>query len=81
MQTDASALVLARPPRRPLAPRDWWVLVAPAVFLALGWADELRYHRRRAPHRENVIHATEHIAEGVMWTALYASRLPRWRRA
>ncbi len=80
LMVNASALMLARPPRRPLAPRDWWVLVAPAVFLALGWADELRYHRRRAPHREDIIHTTEHLAEGVMWTALYASRLPRWER-
>jgi hypothetical protein len=81
LATNVSVLLLARPPRHPLGVRDLWVLVAPAVFLGLGWADELRYHRRRATHRENVIHTTEHLAEGVMWAALYASRLPRWRRA
>ncbi len=73
--TNLSALVLARPVRRIRGPIDLWLLVAPGVFLALGWTDELVYHRRRAPHREDIIHATEHLAEGVMWTALYASRM------
>jgi hypothetical protein len=76
--TNLSALVLARPLRRRLGLRDVWLIVAPAVFLAFGWADEIGYHRRRAPHREEVIHAVEHLAEGIMWTSLYASRLIRW---
>src|SRR5438309_966683 len=42
--------ILARPLPRELAPRDWLVLVAPALFLALGWRDEIVYHRRRCAH-------------------------------
>ncbi len=38
--------VLARPIGRTVEPRDWFVLVAPAIFLALGWRDELAYHRK-----------------------------------
>jgi hypothetical protein len=72
--TNLSALLLARPARRVRSLADAWLLVAPGVFLALGWMDELVYHRRRAPHREDIIHTTEHLAEGIMWTALYASR-------
>lgn len=72
--TNLSALLFARPVRRVRSLADRWLLVAPGVFLALGWTDELVYHRRRAPHREDIIHATEHLAEGIMWTALYASR-------
>jgi hypothetical protein len=77
--TNLSALLLARPLRRRLGLLDAWLLAAPAVFLAFGWADEIGYHRRRAPHREEVIHAVEHLAEGIMWTSLYATRLVRWR--
>jgi hypothetical protein len=77
--TNVSALALARPLRRNPGPVDVWLLSAPVVFLALGWTDELAFHRRRAPHREDVIHATEHLAEGVMWTALYALRLSQPR--
>lgn len=73
--TNLSTLVLARPLRRKPGSIDVWVLIAPVAFLTLGWIDELVFHRRRAPHRESIIHATEHLAEGVMWTALYALRL------
>jgi hypothetical protein len=75
--TNFSAFLLARPVRRVRRPSDAWILVAPGVFLALGWIDELVYHRRRSPHREDIIHTTEHLAEGVMWTTLYASRMLR----
>lgn len=78
LATNTSALLLARPIRRPMGPADLWLLAAPAVFLALGWSDELIFHRKRAPHREHMIHTTEHLAEGVMWAALYAKRLVRW---
>ena len=78
--TNLSVLGLVRPLRRPMGLREGWILLAPVVFLALGWADELVYHRKRAPRRENVIHAVEHLAEGVMWTALYATRLVSWKR-
>lgn len=40
----------------------------------MGWLDEIVYHRRRVPLREEIVHATEHIAEGMMGTALYALR-------
>jgi hypothetical protein len=76
----AGALALARPiPRRP-APRDLFVLAAPALFLALGWRDELRFHRRRAVHREDLLHTVSHLAAATMWTGLYAHRLVEWRR-
>ena len=37
-------------------------------------AAELLYHRRRVSLREEIIHATQHIAEDMMWTALDALR-------
>lgn len=72
-----AAIATARHPRRSGAVRgrDRMMLLAPAVFLAVGWLDELVYHRRRAPMREQIIHAVEHIAEGMMWTTLYALRM------
>jgi len=39
--------VFARPLPSVLAARDWFVIFAPALFLALGWRDEIVYHRRR----------------------------------
>ena len=78
--TVVSALALARPVRRRrLRARDAWLLAAPGVFLALGWRDELVYHRRRSTHREDMMHTIPHLAAGVMWTTLYALRLVRWR--
>jgi len=78
--TVVSALALARPVRRRrLRARDVWLLVAPGVFLALGWRDEFVYHRRRSTHREDMMHTIPHLAAGVMWTSLYAMRLPRWK--
>jgi len=78
--TVVSALALARPVRsRRLRARDWWLLAAPAVFLALGWRDEFVYHRRRSTHREDMMHTIPHLAAGVMWTTLYAMRLRKWR--
>src|SRR3954471_297163 len=79
--TVVSALALARPlPRRRLRARDWWLLAAPGVFLALGWRDEFVYHRKRSTHREDMMHTIPHLAAGVMWTTLYAMRLVRWKR-
>jgi len=74
----ASVLVLGRPPRSPLALRDWWVVMAPAAFLALGWRDELVYHRRRAQHREDIMHTVAHLAAAVMMAGFAASRLVDW---
>lgn len=69
-----SAVAATRRPGRAMRHRDRVAVLAPAAFLAIGWLDELVYHRRRVPLREEIIHATEHIAEGMMWTALYALR-------
>ena len=70
--------VLARPlPSLPAA-RDWFVLASPAIFLALGWRDELVYHRRRCAHREDIMHTVAHLAAGVMIASFLAMRLVRW---
>jgi hypothetical protein len=71
-------LLLARPLPSPLAPRDWLVLAAPALFLLLGWRDEVVYHRRRCAHREDIMHTTAHLAAGVMMSAFLALRLLPW---
>jgi len=70
--------VLARPLPSTLAPRDWLVLLAPAIFLALGWRDELVYHRRRCAHREDIMHTVAHLAAGVMMCTYLSSRLFPW---
>jgi hypothetical protein len=73
-----SMLTLARPIRRRPSLRDLWVLAAPGLFMALGWRDELVYHRRRSTHREDIMHTTSHLAAAAMLASLYAMRLPRW---
>ncbi len=70
--------LLARPFPEVLAPRDWYVVAAPVLYLALGWVDELVYHRRRAVHREDLMHTVSHLAGGAMLTAFYAMRLTRF---
>ncbi|MBV9948129.1 MAG: hypothetical protein JOZ69_14840 [Myxococcales bacterium] len=73
-----SAVLMARRPRgRRVRGPDRATVLAPAAFLAIGWLDELVYHRRRVLLREEIIHATEHIAEGMLWTSLYALRMLR----
>jgi hypothetical protein len=67
-------LAWAQPRRRPRRWSDVWQLVAPGLFLALGWRDEMVYHRRRATRREDIMHTTSHLASGVMLTALYTMR-------
>ena len=75
-------LALARPLRPPPLPvRDWLVLAAPLAFFALGWRDELVYHRRRAAHREDIMHTVAHLAGGVMIASLLAMRLVDWPTA
>jgi hypothetical protein len=76
-----SMLIFARPLRRRPSLRDLWVLAAPGLFMALGWRDELVYHRRRTTHREDIMHTTAHLAAATMLASLYAMRLPRWGRA
>lgn len=74
--TLASLLALARKPRLArYALRDRWTLAAPALFLALGWRDELVYHRRRTDHREDMLHTVSHLAAGVMLTSFMRLRM------
>lgn len=70
--------VLARPLPPSLESRDWLVLMAPAIFLMLGWRDEMIYHRRRCAHREDIMHTVAHLAAGVMMCSYLSSRLMRW---
>lgn len=76
--TVVAFLVLARRP--PLAPeaRDWLTLCLPAAFLALGWRDELWYHRRRCAHREDIMHTVAHLAAGVMMCSFALSKMVGW---
>lgn len=70
-------IVTALATARPLSPspaRQAWTLAAPALFLALGWRDEFVYHRKRATHREDLMHTVSHLAAGVMWAGLYTMR-------
>ncbi len=76
--TILAAIVLARPLPAVLATRDLVVLAAPMAFLALGLRDEIAYHRKRAKHREDIMHTTAHLTAGIMWATLYALRLTRW---
>ena len=73
-----SIFVLARPLPAALAPRDWLVVCAPAIFLALGWRDEVVYHRRRCAHREDIMHTVAHLAAGVMMCTYLSSKLFPW---
>ncbi len=60
------AAALARPlPPEPVL-RDAFVLASPLLFLGLGWWDELAYHRRRALHREDILHTLSHLAAGAL---------------
>ena len=70
--------VLARPLPAALAPRDWFVLASPALFLLLGWRDEVLYHRRRCAHREDIMHTVAHLAAGVMMCSYLSTRLFSW---
>lgn len=79
--TLVSLLALSRQPPRHPAWRDRWTLAAPAVFLALGWRDELVYHRRRTDHREDMLHTVAHLAAGVMLTSFTALKTACWRES
>lgn len=70
--------VLARPLPPALEPRDWLVVCAPAIFLALGWRDEVVYHRRRCAHREDIMHTVAHLSAGVMMCTYLSSKLFPW---
>lgn len=55
-------LALLRPAGPRLRARDAFVLTAPVVLLALGWVDELIFHRRRVRPREALLHGLLHLA-------------------
>jgi hypothetical protein len=78
LSTIFAAILLARPLPAVLEARDLVVLGAPIAFLALGLRDEIAYHRKRAKHREDIMHTTAHLTAGIMWTTLYALRLGNW---
>jgi hypothetical protein len=78
LATIIAAILLARPLPAVLAPRDLVVLTAPIAFLALGLRDEIAYHRKRAKHREDIMHTTAHLTAGIMWATLYALRVTSW---
>lgn len=78
LSTIIAAVLLARPLPAALETRDLVVLSAPIAFLALGLRDEIVYHRKRAKHREDIMHTTAHLTAGIMWTTLYALRLGNW---
>ena len=76
--TIVALLVLARPlPRERLEARDVFVLLAPAAITALGWRDEIVYHRRRSQHREDMMHTVSHIGLAGMLAGLFAARVVR----
>lgn len=69
-----TTLVLARPlPLRPQL-RDWLSIAALPVYVALGWRDELLFHRKRSKHREDMMHTVAHLAAAGMLGAHYGLR-------
>lgn len=71
-------LVLPRTVTAALEPRDVVALLLPLAFLALGLRDEIVYHRRRAAHREDILHTTAHLCAGAMFAAWMPLRLIPW---
>lgn len=51
------------------------LLIATVGFFALGWCDELIYHRRRALHREDILHTVSHLAGGAVFATLLLSNM------
>lgn len=76
--TLVAILTLARPLPPQLELRDWFVLIGPIGFVALGWADELVYHRRRALHREDMLHTVSHLAAAAMLVSIFAAKVVDW---
>ncbi len=71
-------LLLARPIGAAADARDVVVLMLPVVFLLLGLRDEFVFHRRRAHHREDMMHTTAHLAGGALIASYLALRLVDW---
>lgn len=72
------AVALARPLPPEPALRDAFVLASPLLFLGLGWWDELAYHRRRALHREDILHTLSHLAAGALLAFVLIGSLAPW---
>ena len=49
------------------------LLIATIGFFGLGWLDELLYHRRRALHREDILHTVSHLTGGAVFATLFLS--------
>lgn len=76
--TLSALFAIARPIHLPLGAGDWYCIVAPGIFLVLGWRDELVYHRRRAAQREDIMHTTAHLAAAGMLASFVAMRMGPW---
>jgi len=49
------------------------LLLSTLAFFGLGWVDELLYHRRRALHREDILHTVSHLTGGAVFATLFLS--------
>ncbi len=76
--TLVAMFALARPVETGGSMRDVYVVLAPLLFLAIGWTDELVYHRRRAQQREHVLHALGHLAAAAMLVTFVMLRFIEW---
>lgn len=72
--------LLARPLTFPLEPRDYVLLALPGLFLFFGIRDEVKYHRRRSYHREDIMHTVSHLSAGVMLASYMAVSLIDWQK-
>lgn len=71
---------LARPLTFPLETRDYILLALPGLFLFFGIRDEVKYHRRRSYHREDIMHTVSHLSAGVMLASYMAVALVDWQK-
>lgn len=70
-----AAALLARPLPDAPALRDGFVLAAPFLFVGLGLADEIGFHRRRCDHREDMMHTVSHLLALAAFAALWVGRV------
>lgn len=74
----AALVLLARPNDGNEGAGDWLAVAAPVVFVVLGWADELYYHRRRAMQREHILHTVSHLTAAATLVCFAILRFVRW---
>jgi hypothetical protein len=72
--------VLGRPLSFPLEMRDYILLSLPGLFLFFGVRDEVKYHRVRSHHREDIMHTVSHLSAGVMLASYMAVTLVDWQK-